>query len=118
YQINEGPRLNIVAHGFIAFALAELVLYLKSGETRRAIKTAGFMLLQGLSSNYHLLYGALVIALVVLGALAARPRLIARRLPMLGAVSLAAALAFAPMALPYLRSAREQGYARDLGPGI
>jgi hypothetical protein len=118
YQINEGPRLNIVAHGFIAFALAELVLYLKTGERRRAVRTAGFMLLQGLSSNYHLLYGALVIALVVLGALAARPREVARRLPMLAAVSLAAALLFAPMALPYLRSAREQGYVRDLGPGI
>jgi len=118
YQINEAPRLNIVAHGFIAFALAELILYLRTGERRRAVRTAGFMLLQGLSSNYHLLYGALVIALVVLGALAARPREVGRRLPTLAAVSLAAALLFAPVALPYLRSAREQGYVRDLGPGI
>jgi hypothetical protein len=118
YQINEGPRLNIVAHGFIAFALAELVLYLTTGEPRRAARTAFFMLLQGLSSNYHLLYGALVIALVVLGALAARPRAVARRLPVLAAASLAAALLFAPVALPYVRSAREQGYVRDLGPGI
>jgi hypothetical protein len=118
YQVNEAPRLNIVAHGFVAFALAELVLYLKTGEARRAWRTAGFMLLQGLCSNYHLLYGALVIALVVLGALAMRPRPVARRLPMLAAASLAAALLFAPMALPYLRSAREQGYVRDLTPGI
>ena len=118
YQINEAPRLNIVAHGFIAFALAELVLYLKTGERRRAARTAGFMLLQGLSSNYHLLYGALLIALVVLAALAARPREVGRRLPMLAAASLAAALLFAPVALPYVRSAREQGYVRDLGPGI
>ncbi|HEV7500773.1 MAG TPA: hypothetical protein VGQ33_12255, partial [Vicinamibacteria bacterium] len=118
YQINEAPRLNIVAHGFIAFALAELILYLRTGERRRAARTAGFMLLQGLSSNYHLLYGALVIALVVLGALAARPREVARRLPVLAAFSLAAALLFAPVALPYVRSAREQGYVRDLGPGI
>jgi hypothetical protein len=118
YQINEAPRLNIVAHGFIAFALAELILYLRTGERRRAARTAGFMLLQGLSSNYHLLYGALVIALVVLGALAARPREVARRLPVLAAFSLAAALLFAPVAVPYVRSAREQGYVRDLGPGI
>ena len=35
-----------------------------------------------------------------------------------GRATLAAALLFAPVALPYLRSAREQGYVRDLGPGI
>jgi len=118
YQVNEGPRLNIVAHGFVAFALAELVLYLETGQRRRAWSTAGFMLLQGLSSNYHLLYGALVIALVVLGALALRPRVVAPRLPVLGAATLAAALLFAPIAVPYLRTAREQGYVRELGPGI
>ena len=76
------------------------------------------MLLQGLSSNYHLLYGALVVALVVLGALAVQPRTVARRLPMLAAASLVAALLFVPIAVPYLRSAREQGYVRELGPGI
>lgn len=118
YQVNEGPRLNIVAHGFVAFALAELVLYLETGKRRRAWRTAGFMLLQGLSSNYHLLYGALVIALVVLGALALRPRVVAPRLPVLAAAALAAALLFAPIAAPYLRTAREQGYVRELGPGI
>jgi len=118
YQVNEGPRLNIVAHGFVAFALAELVLYLKTGQGRRAWRTAGFMLLQGLSSNYHLLYGALVIALVVLGALALRPRIVAARLPVLGAAALVAALLFAPIAVPYMRTAREQGYVRELGPGI
>src|SRR5207248_436155 len=82
YQINEGPRLNIVCHGFVAFALAELVLYLTTGEARRAWRTAGFMLLQGLSAHYHLLYGGLVLGLVLLGALAARPRVVARRLPL------------------------------------
>lgn len=118
YQVNEGPRLNIVAHGFVAFALAELVLYLRTGEARRAWRTAGFMLLQGLSANYHLLYGALVLGLVLLGALAARPHLVARRLPRLAAASLVAALLFAPLAVPYLRAAREHGYVRELGPGI
>ena len=39
YQVNEAPRLNIVAHGFVAFALAELVLYLRTGEPRRAWRT-------------------------------------------------------------------------------
>ncbi|HEY3121056.1 MAG TPA: hypothetical protein VGL15_10560, partial [Vicinamibacteria bacterium] len=30
YQVNEAPRLNVIAHGFIPFALAELVLYLRT----------------------------------------------------------------------------------------
>lgn len=118
YQINEAPRLNIIAHGFIAFALAELVLYLATGERRYAVRTALFMLLQGLSSNYHLLYGALVLGLVVLGATVLRPRLVGPRLPLLAAAAVVAALLFAPMALPYVRAAREQGYARELDPGI
>jgi hypothetical protein len=118
YQVNEAPRLNIVAHGFIAFALAELVLYLRTGEKRRAWRTAGFMLLQGLSSNYHLLYGALALGLVVAGSLAAAPRVVARRLPTLALAALAAAAAFAPIAVPYVQAAREQGYARELPPGI
>jgi hypothetical protein len=118
YQVNEAPRLNVIAHGFLAFALAELVLYLKAGEPRRAWRTAGFMLLQGVSANYHLLYGALVLGLVILGALVARPRLVAGRLPRLALASAVAAALFLPMALPYLRAAREQGYARELVPGI
>src|SRR5262249_39214727 len=118
YQVNEAPRLNVIAHGWIAFALAELVLYLRTGEPTRAWRTAGFMLLQGLSANYHLLYGALVLGLVVVGALGARPRLIAARLPRLALTAAVAAVLFAPMAVPYARAAREQGYARELSPGI
>ncbi len=113
-----GRRLAMVLGLPPVAAWAELVLYLETGQGRRAWRTAGFMLLQGLSSNYHLLYGALVIALVVLGALALRPRVVAPRLPVLAAAALAAALLFAPMAAPYLRTAREQGYVRELGPGI
>ena len=118
YQINEAPRLNIVAHGFVPLALAELILYLRTGERRRAWRTAGLMLLQALTSNYHLLYGALVLGLVVLGAMAVRPRIVARRLPVLLLAAVAAAAAFAPVAWPYLRAARVQGYVRDLTPGI
>ena len=118
YQVNEAPRLNIVAHGFIAFALAELVVFLRTGEKRRAWRTAAFMLLQGLSSNYHLLYGALTLGLVTAGALAASPKAIAPRLPRLGLAALVAAALFAPVAIPYLQAAREQGYSRDLPPGI
>jgi hypothetical protein len=118
YQINEGPRLNIVAHGFIPFALAELVLYLRTGDRRRALRMAAFMLLQGLSSNYHLLYGALLLAIVFAGALIASPRTVVRRVPWLAGSALLAALLFAPLALPYLDASRQHGYARELPAGI
>src|SRR5688572_17333307 len=79
YQVNEGPRLNIVAHGFIPFAVAEMLLYLRTGERRRALRVAGFMVLQGLSSSYHFLYGTLLLAIVVAVAFAAGPRMVLRR---------------------------------------
>src|SRR5688572_12044874 len=118
YQVNEGPRLNIVSHGFIPFALAELLLYLRTGDRRRALNVAGLMLLQGLSSNYHLLYGVLLLAIVVAAALAASPRVVARRLPWLAACAVGAGLLFAPVALPYLSASRQHGYTRELPAGI
>jgi len=118
YQVNEAPRLNIVAHGFIPLALAELLLYLRTGDRRRAVRMAGFMLLQGLSSNYHLLYGALLLAIVLAVAFVASPRTVLRRTPWLAGSALVAALLFAPMALPYLDASRQHGYSRDLPIGI
>jgi hypothetical protein len=118
YQVNEGPRLNIVAHGFLAFALLDFVRYLKGGERRHALAAAGWMLLQGLSANYHLLYGALLLGLVLLMALVARPRETARRLPVLVASAAVAAALFAPVALPYVQTAGREGYVRDLPAGI
>jgi hypothetical protein len=118
YQVNEAPRLNIVCHGFIPFALSEVVLYLRRGERRHAWRTAGFLLLQGLSSNYHLLYGSFLVGLVVAGALFARPAVVARRLPRLAAAALAAGLLYVPLAVPYVRNAREHGFERALPTGI
>ena len=118
YQVNEAPRLNIVAHGFIPLALAEMLLYLRTGDRRRAMRMAGFMLLQGLSSNYHLLYGALLLAIVLAVAVAASPRTVLHRAPWLVGSALVAALLFAPLALPYLEASRQHGYARDLPAGI
>ena len=118
YQVNEAPRLNIVFHGFIPLALGELVCYLKTGERRRAWSTAALMLLQGLSANYHLLYGCLLLGTVLLGALLARPRAILGRLPALAAAGTAAALAFLPIALPYVQLAKAHGFTRVLPRGI
>jgi hypothetical protein len=118
YQVNEAPRLNVIAHGFIPLALAELILYLRTGERRRAWTCAGLMLLQGWSANYHLLYGSMLIALVLAIAVAVRPRAVLPRLPVLLAAAAVAALLFAPIAVPYVRAAREQGYVRGLPVGI
>jgi hypothetical protein len=118
YQINEAPRLNIVFHGFIPFALAGVLRYLKTGRRVHAFRTAGLMLLQGLSSNYHLLYATLLVGLVVAAWLAARPRETVRRLPLLALFALGAMAAYAPIALPYVQVSRAHALSRDLPEGI
>src|SRR5688572_5106668 len=118
YQVNEAPRADLLFHGFTALALAELVRFLATGERRRAWTIAGLMVLQGLASTYLLLYGALVLALVVGGALIVRPRRVAPRLPGLLLPALAAAVLFLPIAWPHLRSARTYGFAREAPEGV
>lgn len=118
YQVNEGPRLNIVSHGFIPLALAELLLFLRTGRRRNAWTTAAFMLLQGLSSSYHLLYGSLLLGLALAVAVVAAPKPTARRLPALVTAGVLAAVVFLPVALPYLANARAHGYAREVPSGI
>jgi len=118
YQINEAPRLNILFHGFLPLALERLITYLKTGRRRHALQVAGVMLLQGLSSNYHLLYGSLLVGLVALVATALQPRRLGPRLPGLLVAGALAALLFAPVALPYLELAREHALSRELPAGI
>jgi hypothetical protein len=118
YQVNEAARLHIVFHAFLPLALLELVRLLRTGRARHAWAAAALMLAQGLSSNYFLLYASLTLAFCVAGALVARPRDTVRRLPWLVAAGAVAAVLFLPIALPYVRSARLQGYARDLPLGI
>lgn len=118
YQVNEAPRLNIIFHGFLPFALAELLALLKTGRPRHAWTVAGLMLLQGLSSNYHLLYGTLLLGIVLAIALSVAPRLTLRGLPSLLLAGGAAAFCFLPVALPYLRTARVHGFARELPAGV
>lgn len=118
YQINEGPRLNVVFHVFLPLALERFVAFLRTGERRAAWATAALMLLQGLSSNYHLLYGCLLLGLVGLGFGVARPALARRRAGVLLGPALVAALLFAPIAWPYVRLSREQGLSRELPAGV
>ena len=118
YQINEGPRLNVVFHGFLPLALERFVSYLKTGDRRAAWATALWMLLQGLSSNYHLLYGALLLALVATAYAFREPRLVLRRVQDLATPAVVAALLFAPIAWPYLSLSRAQALSRELPAGI
>lgn len=118
YQVNEGPRLNIVFHGFLPLALACLVRYLRDGRRRDAAGVGLFMLLQAWSSNYHLLYGTLFVGLVTLGALVARPGVVVRRLPLLAVAGPAAAALYAPVALVYVGLSAGHGYSRGLPAGV
>jgi hypothetical protein len=118
YQVNEGPRLNVVCHGFLPLALERFVLYLKTGERRQAWATAGLMLLQGLSSNYHLLYGALLLALVGIGFALREPGRVWPRARAILLPVLCACVLFAPVAWPYVSLSRAQALSRELPDGI
>jgi hypothetical protein len=118
YQVNEAPRADLLFHGFTALALGELMIFLKTGQAGRVWRVAGLMVLQGLASTYLLLYGALVLALVTLGALLARPGRYAPRLVRMVPAAAAAALLFLPVVLPHVRSARIYGFARDAPEGV
>jgi hypothetical protein len=118
YQVNEASRIQILFHGFLALAVGELLRFLATGDRRAAWTTAGLMLAQALCSNYHLLYGCVLIGLITLAFLAARPREIWRRLPALAAAGAVAALLYLPIGLPYVLSSRTHGYTRELPKGV
>lgn len=104
YAINEAPRLNIVSHGFVAFALAALVQWLRDFDPRARWRFAFFLLLQGYSANYHLLYGVLLSSLVILGFALVRPREVAARVGGLLIPGVVAVTLFLPVLVPYLQT--------------
>jgi hypothetical protein len=118
YQINEIPNINTVFHGFIPLALGELILYLRTGEPRRAWRLGGLMLLQGLADNYTVVYATLLLALVAAVAAVARPSLLARRLGGLVLPAMVTGALFSPIVLAYLGASRVYGYARGLPPSL
>ena len=118
YAINEAPRLNIVSHGFVAFALGALVQWLRTGDNRDRWRFALFLLLQGFSANYHLLYGVLLSSLLVLTFGIARPRLATARLAGLVIPGMAAAILFLPILVPYLRTISGLELVRSRPRGI
>ena len=118
YQISESPRLNVVSHGFLPLALAELVLFLKSGQRRHAWHVAGLMLLQGLADQYHVVYGALLLGLVTAAGLVARPGRVLRRLPRLIPPAIAATLLYLPVLIGYMEASEVYGFERAPSGGI
>ena len=118
YAINEAPRLNIVSHGFVAFALGALVEWLETGATAARWRFALFLLLQGYCANYHLLYGVLLSSMVILIWSLARPRLALSRISGLVVPGFAAVLLFLPILIPYLRTMSGLELVRSRPKGI
>ncbi len=148
YQVNEASRVQTIFHGFMILALADLLIYLSAGtgfsdssqggsdpgglgaikaapefisgaaHRRAGLRVGLFMLLQALCSNYHLLYGCVLLGAVTLAFLVARPRETSRRLPLLAAAGFAAGLIYLPVGLPYVLSSETHGYAREAPIGI
>jgi hypothetical protein len=118
YQINEAARLQIVFHGFVPLALAELLIYMKTGRRKHLWLMAACMLAQSLSCNYHLLYGSFLIALVLILFLLAAPRATVKKIPALAGAAAVTLLFYAPVAYPYFRNAADFGYLRAEPQGI
>jgi hypothetical protein len=120
YQVNEIPRADLLYHGLTTLAVLELLRFLKGGRRRDAWLVALCMWLQGLASNYLLLYGVLVLGLVAVGAVlaSARPYAALKRLLGLVLPALAAAACFLPILLPQIMADRIYGLTRDLPAGI
>lgn len=118
YAINEAPRLNIVSHGFVAFALGALVEWIRTGENSARFRFAMFLLLQGYCANYHLLYGVLLSSLVIVVWGAARPRLVGPRLPGLVLPGAIAVVLFLPVLVPYLKTMSSLELVRSRPRGI
>ncbi len=76
------------------------------------------MLTQALFSSYHVLYGALLLTIVTLAFLVARPTLVAKRAPMLVVAALTATALFLPILVPYLSSAKAHGFRHELPTGV
>jgi hypothetical protein len=118
YAINEAPRLNIVSHGFVAFALGALVEWLRTGANAARWRFALFLLLQGYCANYHLLYGVLLSSLVLLIWGIARPGLALSRISGLVITGAVAVLLFLPILIPYLTTINSLDLARSRPRGI
>jgi hypothetical protein len=120
YQINELPRGDLLFHGLTTLAVLKLLQLLRDGRRRDAWWVALCMWLQGLASNYFLMYGVLVLGLVAAGAVLAdaRPRTALRRLLTLVAPALVAAACFLPILLPQMHADRVYGLTRGLPRGI
>ena len=120
YQINEIPRADLLYHGLTALAVLELLKFLKEGRRRNAWLVGLYMWLQGLASNYLLLYGVLVLGLVAAGAVlsATRPSAALKRLLGLVTPALAATVCFLPILLPQIQADRIYRLTRSLPTGI
>jgi hypothetical protein len=118
YQINEGPRHNVVFHGFFPLVIDRLIVFFKTGEKRQAFYAAGWMLLQAYSTNYYLLYGCLLTVLVAFCWLLGRPRTTVRRLHVLALAGIVAGLVYLPMVIPYISHAEVHQWVREPPVGI
>lgn len=118
YQVNEAPRADLLFHGFTTLALLSLVRFLATGRSVAAWAAAFLLLAQGYASNYLLLYGSVLVGLVIVAHLIARPARTLRRLPKLIPAALVAALLFVPMLALSLRVSSRYGLAREPPAGM
>jgi len=118
YNVHEAPRVHIMLHAFLALALLELLVLLRREEPARARRIAGWLLLAGLTANYHLMYGAILLGTVLAATAVVDAPRVARALGRLAAPLAVAALLFLPVTLAYYRVATSQAFHRELPVGV
>jgi len=118
YNVHEAPRVHIMLHAFLALALLELLHLVRREEPARAWRLAGWLLLAGLTANYHLLYGGVLLGMTLAATAFVDPARAARTLVRLMAPLAVAALLFLPVTAAYYRMAKSQGFHRELPEGV
>ena len=118
YNVHEAPRVHIMLHAFLALAVLELIVLVRREEPSRAWRLAGWLLLAGLTANYHLLYGGVLLGMVLAATALVDPARAARTLGRLVLPLGAAALLFLPVTVVYYRMAKSQGFHRELPEGV
>ena len=118
YNVHEAPRVHIMLHAFLALALLELLVLVRREQPVRAWRLAGWMLLAGLTANYHVLYGGVLLGMALAATALVDPARAARTLVRLVVPLAAAALLFLPVTITYYRMAKSQGFHRELPEGV
>jgi len=115
YRIPQSSHLQVLSSQWMPFAMYGFRRYFEGGRTRALIGATAAVIVQGLSSGYHLLYFSPFAVAYVLWEMWRTGQLKDRRMWFaLSAAAGVTALVIAPFVVPYFRASRELELSRSL----